>query len=102
MKKSDIDINELIEAYKICSNLHKLAKQFHTSHIRLSKMLKEANFEINKLGRERIISDDELKEMICEYNEHGLTMDEISSKYRVRIRKLRKIFNLNQKLKLLK
>lgn len=95
MKKSDIDINELVDAYKECSNLHKLSKRFHTSHIRLSKMLKESGFEINKLGKERIISCEELDDMICDYDKNGLTMAEISLKYRVRIKKLRQLFKEN-------
>ena len=92
MKKSELNITEIIEEYKKCSNLHKLAKKFKTSHIRLSKLLKENNIKINNLGNKKDLSNDDINNMINDYLVNHLTIENISKKYGVRIKRLRSIF----------
>lgn len=90
-----LNLEDIIKEYEECGNLHKVAKKFHTSHIRLSNILKENNYKIQNIGKRRDLSDLELKSAIDDYVINHMTMEQISSKYQVRIKKLRKIFKDN-------
>ena len=78
--------------YKQCGNLHIVAKKFNTSHIRISKLLKENGYEINNVGKGKNFSDAEIAAMIIDYTESHLTMEEISKKYSIRLKRLRSLF----------
>ena len=60
MKKSKLDINEIIIEYEKCGNLHKVAQKFSTSHIRISKLLKENNIVINNIGKKKDFSEEDI------------------------------------------
>ena len=92
MKKANLDLQEIISAYKTEPNLHKLAKVFHTSHIRLSEILKTNGISIQNVGKRKDVTNDDVVDMISDYLVSHLTMEEISKKYSVRIKKLRSIF----------
>lgn len=91
MQELSIDINDLIEKYKECPNLHKLASFYHTSHIKLSNMLKDANYPIQRIGKARVLNEEEIQQAIEEYAD-GMSMEEVSKKFHIRIKKLRGIF----------
>ena len=92
MKKSELNINEIIVEYEKCGNLHKVAQKFSTSHIRVSKLLKENNVEINNIGKKKDFSEEDINHMINDYVVNHMTMENISKKYSIRIKKLRSIF----------
>ena len=71
MQELSIDINDLIEKYKECPNLHKLASFYHTSHIKLSNMLKDANYPIQRIGKARVLNEEEIQQAIEEYANGG-------------------------------
>ena len=91
MQELSININNLIEKYKECPNLHKLASFYHTSHIKLSNMLKDANYPIQRIGKARVLNEEEIQQAIEEYV-NGMPMEEVSKKFHIRIKKLRGIF----------
>ena len=95
MKKSLIDIENAKMLYYKYKSLHKVAKELHTSHIRLSKILMENGVNINKIGNARELTKEELNEAIDDYLVNHLKMEEIAKKYKIRIHKLRNIFNEN-------
>ena len=95
MKRSDIDLQQALRLYDECGNLHKVAKDLHTSHIRLSNLFKENNIKINNIGKSRVMSDEEISSAITDYKVRKMKMAEISKKYNVRMAKLRKIFKDN-------
>ena len=95
MNKAKIDFDVASKLYDKYKSLHKVAKILHTSHIRLSKLLTENGIEINNVGKSRILSSEELKNAINDYTVNHLKMEEISKKYKIRIHKLRDIFNEN-------
>lgn len=92
MKKTILDINNVINEYNKCKNIHKVAEMFSTSHIRISKLLKENNIEINNIGKRKDFTEENISNMIYDYVEKHLTMENISKKYEIRIKRLRKIF----------
>ena len=92
MKRSEIDIDTIIKEYEECGNLHKLAKKFSTSHIRLSNLLKENGVKIRNIGRRKDFTEDDINSMINDYNINNMTMGEVSKKYDIRIKRLRAIF----------
>lgn len=92
MTRTDIDIEELKNAYEDCKNLHKLSNRFHISHIKISALLKENGVKINNVGKRRDISEEELSCMIEDYEVNNLNMEEISKKYGVRLKRLRSMF----------
>ena len=92
MKKSELDINEIIIEYEKCGNLHKVAQKFSTSHIRISKLLKENNIFINNIGKKKDFSEEDINHMIDDYVINHMTMENISKKYSIRIKRLRNIF----------
>jgi hypothetical protein len=94
MQKKDLNIDELIKEYEITHNLHKVAKKFKTSHIRVSKLLKE-HIEIFNVGKKREVNNELLEQMINDYQVKLLTMQEISKKYKLRIKRIRSLFKEN-------
>ncbi len=92
MKKSELNLNVIIDEYKKCGNLHKVAQKFNTSHIRLSKLLKENNIEINNIGKKKEFTEHIISSMISDYLDKHMTMEQISKKYSIRIKRLRSIF----------
>ena len=78
MKKSVLNIDELIDEYKKCGNLHSVAKKFNTSHIRVSKLLRDYGVEINCIGKKKNFTEEEISCMISDYIDLHLTMEEIS------------------------
>lgn len=95
MIKSKIDLEVAKRLYEKYKNLHKVAEELHTSHIRLSNIFKENGIEINNIGKSRVMSEKEIDEAINDYLNNHLKMEEISRKYNVRIHKLRDIFRVN-------
>jgi predicted transcriptional regulator len=94
MKKTEINIDELIKAYETTTSMHKLGEMFHTSHIRIKKLLIEAGIEL------KTDSDARLKRLlnniINEYQSNDkITSAELSKKYNIPLVKLRKAFNEN-------
>lgn len=77
MKKSLIDIENAKMLYYKYKSLHKVAKELHTSHIRLSKILMENGVNINKIGNARELTKEELNEAIDDYLVNHLKMEEI-------------------------
>ena len=92
MKKSVLNIDELIDEYKKCGNLHSVAKKFNTSHIRVSKLLRDYGVEINCVGKKKNFTEEEISCMISDYIDLHLTMEKISHKYSIRIKRLRSLF----------
>lgn len=92
MKKTELNIQELIDAYKDEPNLHKLAKRFHTSHIRISKELKENGVEIQNIGKKKDVPSEDISLMVDDYVTNHLTTEQISRKYCIRLKRLREIF----------
>ena len=92
MKKSVLNIDELIDEYKKCGNLHSVSKKFNTSHIRVSKLLRDYGVEINCVGKKKNFTEEEISCMISDYVDLHLTMEEISHKYSIRIKRLRSLF----------
>ena len=90
MTKPKLDIKELEKDYLQLNNLHKLAKKYHTSHIRISKLFKENGINIQNIGKRRDVTDGEIKKWIEEYD-NGLSMEQLSKKYGVRVKKIRSI-----------
>ena len=81
MKRSDIDLKQALRLYGECGNLHKVAKDLHTSHIRLSNLFKENNIKINNIGKSRVMSDEEISSAITDYKVGKMKMADISKKY---------------------
>ena len=60
MIKSEINLDEAINLYKINGSLHKTAKILHTSHIRLSNLFKQHHIKITNIGKRRDVSDGDI------------------------------------------
>ena len=95
MTKSEINIELAKSLYEKYKNIHKVAKEMHTSHIKLSALLKENGVEIYNVGKSKILSENEIKSAINDYVTNRMTTVEISKKYHIQIKKLRKIFKEN-------
>lgn len=95
MNKSDINLDHAISLYNDCGSLHKVAKELHTSHIRLSKLFKENGISINNVGKSRVMTEEELSSAISDYVDGKMKMEAISKKYAIRPHKLRKLFKEN-------
>lgn len=95
MKKAELNIKQVKQLYKKYGSTHKVAKELHTSHLRVAELLREAGCTMNNVGKRRDVSGDELSMLIDEYVNQHLKMEEIAKKYSVRIKKLRKLFNDN-------
>lgn len=91
-KKAELNICEIIEEYKSCGNLHKMAKKFHTSHIRLAELLRNNGIAINEIGKKKTFSDECIKNMINDYKINLLTTKNIAKKYSIRLKRLKEIF----------
>jgi very-short-patch-repair endonuclease/predicted transcriptional regulator len=92
MIKPELNIDEIIAEYKQCHNLHTIAKKYKTSHIRLSKLLKENNFEILNVGKKTVFDEETILLMIDDYIVNKLTTEAISKKYKIQVKRLRAIF----------
>ena len=95
MRKSILDIDDIIQEYNIHKSIHKVANKFHTSHIRISNLLKENGVKINNVGKKKDFSVDVINDMIGDYVINHMTTEEISKKYGIRIKRLRQIFREN-------
>lgn len=93
MKKCDIDFNKAVELYTKYRSLHKVAKDLHTSHLRVSKLFRENGISINNIGMSKILDEETIQDAINDYVVNHITMDEISKKYHITIKKLRLLFN---------
>ena len=94
MRKAEINIEELINAYNEIGNFHKLGEMFHTSHIRIKKLLLENNIELKSDSNGRI--ERLIHEIIEDYNtDVTLTLPTLSKKYNIPLIKLRKAFKDN-------
>lgn len=92
MKRAILNLDEVVSAYKDTPNLHDLAKRFHTSHIRLSQFLTENGIKIQNRGKKRNINEKMVSDMIYDYTRNLMTMDGISKKYNLRVKRIREIF----------
>ena len=92
MKRAILNLDEVVSAYKDTPNLHDLAKRFHTSHIRLSQFLTENGIKIQNRGKKRDIDEKMVSDMIYDYTRNLMTMDGISKKYNLRVKRVREIF----------
>ena len=92
MRKSEIDLEYAKELYSRLGNLHSVAKELHTSHIRLSRLFSENGVEVNCVGKARVLRPDEIQSAVDDYLVGHLTMEEIAVKHNVRLAKLRSIF----------
>ena len=89
MKKPNIDIKEAAILYRENGSLHKTAKLLNTSHIRLSNLFKENGIKIENVGKNRIITDDDIK-MIEKLYQQGFTIQEISKELHITTKKVSK------------
>ena len=90
MIKSEINLDEAVKLYKTNGSLHKTAKILHTSHIRLSNLFKQHNIKIINIGKRRDINKNDI-DLIKKLYTDGLTINEISEKIKMTIKKVRKI-----------
>ncbi len=95
MIKSKLNIEDIINEYNECKSIHKVASKYNTSHIRVSKLLKENNVEINNIGKKKEFSESDINNMIEDYIVNHMTMENISKNYGIRIKRLRQIFRDN-------
>lgn len=95
MKKSIIDIPALIMAYNETPNLHKVAKEFHTSHIRIAEILRENGVVVQNAGKRIDVDKESMDKIIEEYQSNNITMADVAEKYSVPLKKLRKLFREN-------
>lgn len=95
MKKSELNIDIVKQLYEEFGSTHKVAKELHTSHIRVAALLREAGCTMNNIGKRRDVSDDEMAMLIDEYTNKHLRMEELSAKHSIRITKLRKLLKDN-------
>ena len=95
MLKQELQIDSLISSYEELGSLHKVAKLYHTSHIRVASLLRDNGYVLKNIGNGKVFSDTEIASMISDYIENHLTTEEISKKYSIRIKKLRAIFREN-------
>lgn len=95
MRKSELNIEDIINEYNECKSIHKVASKYNTSHIRVSKLLKENNVEINNIGKKKEFSESDINNMIEDYIVNHMTMENISKNYGIRIKRLRQIFRDN-------
>ena len=90
-----IDSEELHKAYEEIGSIKELAKKFHTSNNRMTKLLAENGIETKKVGNKIDLSTKEIKSIIKDYTIHNLTMKEICEKYNLKIDKVREVFSNN-------
>lgn len=90
MKKENIDLSYAIRLYEENGSLHKTAKILHTSHIRLSKLLKDYNVTVNNVGNRKDITDSNIDRIKIMY-EGNSTIDEISKALNITVKKVRGI-----------
>lgn len=88
----DYNLDEALEIYKRTGSLHKTAKEMGTSHISLSHFFRDNGVPINNIGKKRDISDEEFESIVEDYTVNMLSMEKLSEKYHVRVRKLRAMF----------
>ena len=95
MIKPVLDINEVIALYEEHKNLHKIGKILHTSHLRLSQMLKDANYAIQNIGkRNDNIPKEELNSIIEDYT-NGAGIYLLCEKYHMGKIRLKRILKSN-------
>ena len=90
-----IDGEELRRAYEDIGSIKELAKMFHTSNNRMTKLLAENGIKTKKVGNKIDLSVNEVNLIIRDYNVHNLTMREICDKYNLKVDKIRKVFSDN-------
>lgn len=91
-KMKDYNLDKALEIYKRTGSLHKTAKEMGTSHISLSHFFRDNGVPINNIGKRRDISDEEFESIVEDYTVNMLSMEKLSEKYHVRVRKLRTMF----------
>ena len=81
MNQEKLNINEVITLYEKHKSLHKVASILHTSHLRISQMLKDNNYTIqNAEKRNDNISKDEMNLIIEDYT-NGMGIYPLCEKY---------------------
>lgn len=90
MVKSEINLDDAINFYKINGSLHKTAKILHTSHIRLSELFKEHHIKITNIGKRRDVTDGDI-ELVKKLYLDGFTISDISNRLKMTVKKVRKI-----------
>lgn len=90
-----INAEDLHKAYEEIGSIKELAKTFHTSNNRITKLLAENGIETKKVGNKIDLSTKEIKSIIKDYTIHNLTMKEICEKYNLKIDKIREVFSNN-------
>lgn len=95
MKKSVIDIPALIKAYNKSPNLHKVAKEFHTSHLRIAEILRENGVIVQNTGKRVDVDNETMGEIINEYQFNNVKMADIAKKYSIPLKKLRGLLKEN-------
>lgn len=95
MNQEKLNINEVIILYEKHKNLHKVASILHTSHLRISQMLKDNNYTIQNIGkRNDNISKDEINSIIEDYT-NGIGIYLLCEKYHMGKIRLKRILHNN-------
>ena len=94
MHKAVLDKEQIVQMYKDKVSLEAIARCFHTSKPRIKEVLTKENVELVNVGKRRDVSVEELNRIAEEYN-NGVNMEELSQKYHIRIKKLRRLFREN-------
>ena len=94
MHKAILDKEQIVQMYRDKVSLEAIAKYFHTSKPRIKEVLANENVKLVNVGKRRDVSTKELHHIAEEYN-NGVNMEELSQKYHIRIKKLRRLFREN-------
>ena len=95
MNQEKLNINEVITLYEKHKSLHKVASILHTSHLRISQMLKDNNYTIQNIGkRNDNISKDEINSIIEDYT-NGMGIYLLCEKYHMGKIRLKRILHNN-------
>lgn len=81
-----------IELYHEVRSTHKVGDMLGMCHRTVSKILRENNVEMENIGKGKTVCGEVVDEMVKDYTVNHMKMEEISAKYGVYTKKLRRIF----------
>lgn len=89
----ELNDKEVVSMYRVIGNLNKVASHFHVTKERIKGILTSNGVEIKRQGNRKTVSNETILLMIADYEMNHMTIEEISEKHGVYVKKLRRIFD---------
>ena len=94
-KAKEINVDELKSKYEEIGSIKELAKVFHVSNNRIIELLDKNKIEKKPIGGKITFPKRIINAIVKDYSVNNLTMDDICSKYSIKLDKLRDLLREN-------